>query len=134
MNFDIRAEWAKRSWWMYRYDRCVTVREMARLHGFPDWFRFHVTKWHGARQIGNSVPPPLARAVAASVRDSLAFAPTCPPGSIPLGSALLLDMDMTQAASNWGVEIPIAKRDRKSGATKRRQEDIERERGPRHSG
>ena len=42
----------------YRYARCITVREMARLHGFPDWFRFNVTKWHGARQIGNSVPPP----------------------------------------------------------------------------
>ena len=39
----------------YRYDRCVTVREMARLHGFPDWFRFNATKWHGARQIGNAV-------------------------------------------------------------------------------
>lgn len=49
----------------YRHDRCVTVREMARLHGFPDWFRFNVTKWHGARQIGNAVPPPLARAIAA---------------------------------------------------------------------
>ena len=32
------------------HDRCITVREMARLHGFPDWFRFHATKWHGARQ------------------------------------------------------------------------------------
>ena len=51
----------------YSYDRCVTVREMARLHGFPDWFRFHVTKWHGARQIGNAVPPPLARAIAGKV-------------------------------------------------------------------
>ena len=40
----------------YRHDRCVTVREMARLHGFPDWFRPHATKWHGARQIGNAVP------------------------------------------------------------------------------
>ena len=48
----------------YRRDRCVTVREMARLHGFPDWFRFHTTKWHGARQIGNAVPPPFARAIA----------------------------------------------------------------------
>ncbi|OYZ97381.1 MAG: hypothetical protein B7X99_14165 [Rhizobiales bacterium 17-65-6] len=38
----------------YKYARCITVREMARLHGFPDWFRFHVTKWHGARQIGNA--------------------------------------------------------------------------------
>ncbi len=37
--------------------RCITVREAARLHSYPDWFRFHVTKWHGFRQIGNSVPP-----------------------------------------------------------------------------
>lgn len=44
--------------------RVITVREAARLHGYPDWFRFHVTKWHGFRQVGNSVPPPLARAVA----------------------------------------------------------------------
>ncbi|MBV1704327.1 MAG: DNA cytosine methyltransferase, partial [Hyphomicrobiales bacterium] len=51
----------------HRFARCVTVREMARLHGFPDWFRFNATKWHGARQIGNAVPPPLARAIAESV-------------------------------------------------------------------
>jgi len=111
----------------YRYDRCVTVREMARLHGFPDWFRFHVTKWHGGRQIGNSVPPPLARAVAASVCEALGVKPTSPERSIPLGSPRLLEMDMTGAAAYWRVNIPIAKRDRKSGATKRRQQDIERE-------
>ena len=112
----------------YRYDRCVTVREMARLHGFPDWFRFHVTKWHGARQIGNSVPPPLARAVAESVRDSLGVEPTRPRDSIPLGHPHLLEMDMTRAAAHWGVHVPIGRRDRKSGARKRRQEDIERAR------
>ncbi len=44
--------------------RCITVREAARLHSFPDWFQFHPTKWHGFRQVGNSVPPLLARAVA----------------------------------------------------------------------
>ena len=112
----------------YRYDRCVTVREMARLHGFPDWFRFHVTKWHGARQIGNSVPPPLARAVAASVAEALPVSPTYPSDSIPLGTPGLLCMDMTEAAAHWGVAVPIAKRDRKSGAKKRKQEDIERAR------
>jgi DNA (cytosine-5)-methyltransferase 1 len=42
--------------------RVITVREAARLHGYPDWFRFHATNWHGHRQVGNSVPPPLARA------------------------------------------------------------------------
>ena len=55
----------------YKHSRCVTVREMARLHGFPDWFRFHATKWHGARQIGNAVPPPLALAVAKTVISAL---------------------------------------------------------------
>lgn len=48
--------------------RCITVREAARLHSFPDWFQFHHTKWHGFRQVGNSVPPVLARAIAHQVR------------------------------------------------------------------
>jgi len=48
-------------------DRCITVREAARLHSFPDWFHFHPTKWHGFRQVGNSVPPLLARAIAKTV-------------------------------------------------------------------
>ncbi|MFW6296606.1 MAG: DNA cytosine methyltransferase, partial [Halothece sp.] len=30
--------------------RCLTVREAAQLHSYPNWFRFHVTKWHGFRQ------------------------------------------------------------------------------------
>jgi DNA (cytosine-5)-methyltransferase 1 len=47
--------------------RCITVREGARLQAFPDWFEFHSTKWHAFRQIGNSVPPPLARAVASAL-------------------------------------------------------------------
>jgi DNA (cytosine-5)-methyltransferase 1 len=51
--------------------RCITVREAARLHSFPDWFYFHPTKWHGFRQIGNSVPPLLAKAVAQSVKRAL---------------------------------------------------------------
>lgn len=49
------------------HHRCISVREAARLHSFPDWFQFHPTKWHGFRQIGNSVPPLLARAVAGRV-------------------------------------------------------------------
>ena len=53
------------------YPRCITVREAARLHSLPDWFRFHPTKWHGFRQVGNSVPPLLARVVAQSIFQSL---------------------------------------------------------------
>ena len=48
-------------------DRCITVREAARLHTFPDWFQFNPTVWHGFRQVGNSVPPRLASAVGASI-------------------------------------------------------------------
>lgn len=109
----------------YRYPRCVTVREMARLHGFPDWFRFHSTKWHGARQIGNAVPPPLARAVASSVINAMGL--TVSPVELPmrLGDPAVLSMDMSQASAYWGVETPIQKRDRKSGARKRSQIETE---------
>ena len=112
----------------YEFPRCVSVREMARLHGYPDWFRFHRTKWHGAREIGNSVPPPLARAVGLSAMRALGHDPAPSNTAIPLGEERLLGMDMTQASAHWGVDRPIQRRDRKSGARKRKQEDIERER------
>ncbi len=112
----------------YSTPRCITVREMARLHGFPDWFRFHATKWHGARQIGNAVPPPLAKAVAGAVMEALGVQPTCPEKVLELGSSELLRMDMSMASAYWGIEKPISKRDRKSGARKRNQHEIEAER------
>jgi DNA (cytosine-5)-methyltransferase 1 len=112
----------------YVHPRCITVREMARLHGFPDWFRFHETKWHGARQIGNAVPPPLARAVAREIIRSLGARPTRPRKLQPLGDPALLRIGMRDAAEYFGVAVPIGKRDRKSGARKRKQEDIEFER------
>jgi DNA (cytosine-5)-methyltransferase 1 len=109
----------------YAYPRCITVREMARLHGFPDWFRFHRTKWHGARQIGNSVPPPLARAIASQVIAALGEEPGRPAASIPLGDAKLLSFGMSEAANYFDVPIAIGKRDRKSGSKKRKQHEIE---------
>ncbi|MDD2240193.1 MAG: DNA cytosine methyltransferase [Kiritimatiellae bacterium] len=112
----------------YGYNRCVSVREMARLHGYPDWFRFHVTKWHGGRQIGNSVPPPLARAVASSIIRALGVKPQRPHKTLALGSPSLLAVDMTEAAKFWDVEVPIKKRDRKNGRHKRKQHEIENER------
>ena len=112
----------------YAYPRCITVREMARLHGFPDWFRFHQTKWHGARQIGNAVPPPLARAVALQIATALRYAPRRPAEAIQLGDPLLLRMDMSESARYFGVPVSIGKRDRKSGSKKRKQHEIEAER------
>jgi DNA (cytosine-5)-methyltransferase 1 len=112
----------------YELPRCVTVREMARLHGYPDWFRFNETKWHGARQIGNSVPPPLARAVASKVIEVLGWRRERPSVALDLGDTSLLRMTVSEAAHYFGVPAPIMRRDKKSGATKRRQADIEMER------
>lgn len=109
----------------YEIARCITVREMARLHGFPDWFRLHSTKWHGARQVGNSVPPPLARAVAAQVHKALGRAPVRGGKKIELGDPALLYMDITAAADMLGVKAPNSRRDQKSGAKKRKQHEIE---------
>jgi DNA (cytosine-5)-methyltransferase 1 len=109
----------------YAHPRCITVREMARLHGFPDWFRFHATKWHGARQIGNAVPPPLARAIAGSVMKALGVRPSRSTKAIELGDIALLYMEMSEAAEHFGVVPPNGRRDRKSGAKKRKQHEIE---------
>lgn len=98
----------------YEKPRCITVREMARLHGFPDWFRPQQTKWHGARQIGNAVPPPLARHVAAKLIEVMEVKPTQPQKILALGDPSLLAMDMSQAARYWDIVVPIRCRDRKS--------------------
>lgn len=97
----------------YAYSRCITVREMARLHGYPDWFRFHSTKWHGARQIGNSVPPPLARAVAGAIMKALGQTPDRPAKSLDFGEDDLLHFNMEEAAAHFSVSrkvIPQRKR------------------------
>lgn len=43
--------------------RVVSVRECARSQGFPDTFRFFGTILDRHRQVGNAVPPPMARAI-----------------------------------------------------------------------
>ena len=110
-----------------RDNRCVTVREMGRLHGFPDWFRFHQTKWHGARQIGNAVPPPLAKAVASEIIKALGVEATRPQETFSLGDEALLTKDLSEASRYWQVRNPIGRRDRKSGDRKRSQAQIEAE-------
>ena len=52
-------------------DRVLTTRECARLQSFPDWYLFHPTKWHGNQQVGNAVPPLLARAVGLNLCETL---------------------------------------------------------------
>lgn len=98
----------------YRFVRCITNREAARLHSYPDWFRFHVTKWHGFRQIGNSVPPLMARAIAARIAAALGMPLSEPVARIALGNPRLLHFTMTEACQHYGVSRAIPSRVRES--------------------
>ncbi|NMM29225.1 MAG: DNA cytosine methyltransferase [Glaciimonas sp.] len=51
--------------------RVITVREAARLQGFPDWFCFHNTKWHSFRMIGNSVSPFVSESILGVIHKKL---------------------------------------------------------------
>ena len=51
--------------------RTLSVREAARLQSFPDWFRFTGSHRRKMEQIGNAVPPLLARSVAGSILEYL---------------------------------------------------------------
>lgn len=55
----------------YAYCRMTTVREGARLMGYPDWMAFHPTNWHGYWLVGNGVPRALGTYVANMVRELL---------------------------------------------------------------
>ncbi len=55
----------------YEHNRVITVREGARLMGYPDWMTFHATKWHGFRLVGNGVPAELATVIAKKIKEIL---------------------------------------------------------------
>lgn len=51
--------------------RMISVREAARLQSFPDHFHFSEAMNNAFKQIGNSVPPLMAYAIASSLRKQL---------------------------------------------------------------
>jgi len=66
--------------------RVITVREAARLQGFPDSHLFHPTIWHSFRMIGNSVSPIMSEAIFAAIRDRLGLDLSKPAEAAPTQS------------------------------------------------
>lgn len=58
----------RKSMWVHpTLDRAISIREAARLQTFPDSFVFEGTKDAQYQQVGNAVPPFLAKAIAKSI-------------------------------------------------------------------
>lgn len=51
-------------------NRCLTIREAARIQSFPDTFVFYGSKSSQMKQVGNAVPPRLSYAIAKAIVDN----------------------------------------------------------------
>ena len=69
----------RKSMWIHPvHDRAISIREAARLQTFPDSFVFCGTKDKQYQQVGNAVPPILAKAIAQKLANQLRMAKVKP--------------------------------------------------------
>jgi DNA (cytosine-5)-methyltransferase 1 len=61
----------------------------------------HCTKWHGFRQVGNSVPPILARSVASKIMEALGAPLIKPANKLKLGDDKLIYFNAAQAREHF---------------------------------
>ena len=98
----------------YALPRCITVREAARLHTYPDWFCFHNTIWHGFREIGNSVVPFLAKSLGKNIITAMNLEKSnFETYTLGRQDETILNYNMGQASEYWSVPdntIPKRKR------------------------
>ena len=57
----------------YKYNRCPTVRESARIQTFPDDFVFLGNRGQQNKQVGNAVPVLMAKALATKLLDYMPY-------------------------------------------------------------
>ena len=60
-----------RNYFHYSENRIPTLRESARLQSFPDSFEVLGTRGSQYKQVGNAVPPMLAKVIAQAIKDQL---------------------------------------------------------------
>jgi hypothetical protein len=107
--------------------RVVSVRECARAQGFPDDFRFLGKIFAQYKQVGNAVPPPLARAIGKEVKKAMITAEEKKPFTVVIktGAETPAPMNVDQNhAANGKEENSEKKTKTKEKKSKSKKENI----------
>lgn len=98
----------------YAVPRCISIREAARLHTYPDWFQFHRTIWHGFREIGNSVLPILSYKLGLEIVTKLrSVGEVFPTRTLDRVDTAILQYNIGQASEFWGIQDNVIAKRRK---------------------